>query len=135
MKRVLFVCVGNSARSQMAEGLFNSLAPPGWRASSAGTEPEAQVRPQAVAVMREVGIDISAHRPTHLRDALGPDVALVVGVCAEDACPVVPGAAREHWPLPDPAATADLAVYRDLRDQLRRRIADLVRRLQEEGPG
>ncbi len=119
----------------MAEGLFNSMAPPGWRASSAGTEPAAQVRPQAVEVMREVGIDISAHRPKHLRDALGPDVALVVGLCAEEACPVVPGAASEHWPLPDPAGATDPGVYRALRDELRRRIADLVRRLQDETAG
>ncbi|MDR7509548.1 MAG: arsenate reductase ArsC [Armatimonadota bacterium] len=124
--------MGNSARSQMAEGLFNSMAPPGWRASSAGTEPAARVRPQAVEVMREVGIDISGHRPTHLRDALGPDVALVVGLCAEEACPVIPGAASEHWPLPDPAGTTDLQFYRDLRDELRRRIAELVRRLPDE---
>lgn len=113
----------------MAEGLFNAMAPPGWRASSAGTEPAGRVRPDAIAVMREVGIDISGHRPKHLRDALGPDVALVIGLCQEEACPVVPGVPHEDWPLPDPAGTGDPATYRRLRDELRRRIDDLVARL------
>src|SRR3989442_15548739 len=80
----------------MAEGLFNAMAPPGWRAGSAGTEPAAQVRPEAITVMREIGIDISGHRPKHLRDALGPDVALVIGLCQEEACPVVPGVSQRR---------------------------------------
>lgn len=110
----------------MAEGLFNAAPPAGWRASSAGTEPAARLRPEAITVMHEIGIDISHHRPKHLRDALGPDVTVVVGLCQEEACPVVSGARREHWPLRDPAGTADLQVYRDLRDELQRRIADLT---------
>ncbi|HET6947645.1 MAG TPA: arsenate reductase ArsC [bacterium] len=118
----------NSARSQMAEALFNAIAPAGWRAGSAGTEPSTQVRPEAVTVIREIGIDISGHRPMHLRDVLGPDVALVVGLCQEEACPVVPGARSEHWPLPDPSGK-DLAFFRDLREDLRRRVADLAARL------
>ena len=113
----------------MAEGLFNAMAPPGWRADSAGTEPAAQVRPEAITVMREIGIDIFGHRPKHLRDALGPDVALVIGLCQEEACPVVPGVPSEEWPLPNPAGATDLAVYRRLRDELRRRIDDLTTRL------
>jgi len=78
--------------------------------------------------MREVGIDISGHRPKHLRDGLGPDVALVVGLCQEEACPAVPGARSEHWPLPDPSGR-DLAFFREIRDELRRRIHDLAGRL------
>ena len=113
----------------MAEALFNAKAPPGWWAGSAGTEPAAEVRPEAIAVMREIGIDISSHRPKHLRDTLGSDVALVIGLCQEEACPVVPGVRSEEWPLPDPAGSTDLAVYRRLRDELRRRIDDLTRRL------
>jgi arsenate reductase len=108
----------------MAEGLFNADPPPGWRARSAGTEPKPALRPEAVAVMREVGVDISAHRPKALSEALGPDVALVVGLCAEEACPVVPGARSLHWPLPDPRP-GDLDHMRELRDALRRRIAAL----------
>lgn len=114
----------------MAEGLFNAAAPAGWRASSAGTEPAAQVRPQAIAVMRELGIDISHHRPKHVKDALGSDVAVVVGLCQEEACPVIPGARSEHWPLRDPAGSTDIQIYRDLRDELRGRIADLSSRLE-----
>lgn len=114
----------------MAEGIFNAAPPAWWRASSAGTEPAMRVRPEAISVMKEIGIDISGHRPKHLQDALGPDVALVVGLCAEEACPVVPGAQSEHWPLRDPAGSADLNVYRDLRDELQRRIAELIGRLE-----
>ena len=113
----------------MAEGIFNASPPSGWRASSAGTEPAQRVRPEAISVMREIGVDISGHRPKHLRDALGSDVSLVIGLCAEEACPVVPGATSEHWPLRDPAGSTDLKVYRELRDELRRRIDDLIVRL------
>ena len=84
----------------MAEGLFNAAAPPGWRAGSAGTEPAARVRPEAVAVMQEIGVDISAQGPKHLNGVLGPDITLMVGLCEEEACPVVPGARAEHWPMP-----------------------------------
>jgi arsenate reductase len=114
----------------MAEAWFNAAPPPGWRARSAGTEPKDRVRPEAVAVMDEVGIDISRQVPKPLPEALGPDVALVVGLCAEEACPVVPGAVSLHWPLPDPRP-GDLAHHREIRDDLRRRItalaADLAR--------
>lgn len=109
----------------MAEALFNAAAPPGWRAGSAGTEPAAAVRREAVAVMAEAGLDISTQRPKALSDVLGPDVALVVGLCAEEACPVVPGATMAHWPLPNPAGQ-DIAVYREIRHELRRRIHDLI---------
>ncbi len=113
----------------MAEALFNAAAPPGWRAGSAGTEPAADVRPEAAAAMAEIGLDISAQRPKALADVLGPDVALVIGLCAEEACPVVPGAKMEHWPLPNPAGR-DLAFFREVRDELRRRINDLIARLE-----
>src|SRR3989442_4340777 len=109
----------------MADGLFNAMAGPGWRADSAGTEPAAQVRPEAITVMREIGIDISGHRPKHLRDALGPDVSLVIGLCQEEACTVVPGVPREEWQLPNPAGATDLAVYRRLCEEMPRRVVDL----------
>ncbi len=80
--------------------------------------------------MREIRIDISGHRPKYLRDALGPDVALLIGLCEEEACPVVPGAQSGHWPLRDPAGSSDLNVYRKLRDELRRRIDALIARLE-----
>ena len=112
----------------MAEALFNAAAPPGWRAGSAGTEPAAAVRPEAVAVMREIGLDISSQRPKALPDVLGPDVALVVGLCQEEECPFVPGARMEHWPLPNPAGR-EVEFFRQIRDELRTRIDDLVTRL------
>ena len=112
----------------MAEGLFNATAPSGWRAGSAGTEPAARVRPEAVAAMQEIGIDISAQRPKGLSSVLGLDTALVIGLCEEEACPVVPGARSEHWPLPDPAGR-EIDAYRTVRDELRQRIAMLQARL------
>ncbi len=112
----------------MAEGLFNAAAPSGWRAGSAGTEPAARLRPEAVAAMQEIGIDISAQRPKRLSSVLGPDIALMVGLCEEEACPVVPGAQSEHWPLPDPAGRV-IDEYRKVRDELRKRIAVLQARL------
>jgi arsenate reductase len=108
----------------MAEGLFDATAPSGWRAGSAGTEPAARVRPEAVAAMREIGIDISAQRPKGLSAVLGPDIALMVGLCEEEGCPVVAGIRSEHWPLPDPAGR-EIDAYRKARDELRRRIAVL----------
>lgn len=112
----------------MAAALFNAVAPAGWRAGSAGTEPGERVRPEAVEAMREVGLDISQHRPVALEAALGPDVALIVGLCAEEACPVVPGVRSEHWPLPNPAG-GGLEGYRAVRDELGRRVAALAQTL------
>jgi len=112
----------------MAEALFNAAAPPGWRAGSAGTEPAAAVRPEAVAVMHEIGLDIPHRRPKSLAEVLGPDVALVVGLCAEEACPVVPGAKMEHWPLSNPAGR-EIPLFREIRDELRRRVEELAARL------
>lgn len=118
----------------MAEGLFNALAPAGWRAGSAGTDPGERVREEAVTVMREIGVDISGHVPKPLQAAMGPDVELVVGLCAEEACPYVPGARSLHWPLPNPAG-GDLTLYRTVRDDLADRIRALVRDLADRDTG
>jgi arsenate reductase len=115
----------------MAEALFNAAPPPGWRARSAGTEPGAKVRAEAVAVMVELGLDISSQVPKGLTHALGPDVGLVVGLCEEEACPVIPGARSLHWPLPVPRS-GDHGHYRQIRDVLRKRIEGLVTDLQQE---
>lgn len=117
----------------MAEGLFNASPPAGWRARSAGTEPGPSVSNAAIALMRELGIDISAHRPKRVHDALGPDVEMVVGLCAEEACPVIPGVRSLHWPLPDPRER-DLVQFRQIRDDLRVRIHQLVTDLEREAP-
>jgi arsenate reductase len=125
-RHVLFLCVANSARSQMAEGIGRSLAPPGVRVSSAGSEPTS-VRPQAVAVLAEIGVDISDQRSKGVGDVERP-VDAVVTLCAEEVCPVWLGdALRVHWGLPDPAAVEGseeekLAAFRGVRDELVRRL-------------
>lgn len=89
------------------------------------------MRAEAVAVMAELDLDISSQVPKGLADGLGPDVELVVGLCEEEACPVIPGARSLHWPLPVPRS-GDLGHYREIRDPLRERIAGLVTDLQQE---
>jgi arsenate reductase len=124
---VLFLCVANSARSQMAEGIARRLAPDGVRVSSAGSEPS-RVRSQAVEVLAEVGIDASEHRSKSLDEFADENVDCVVTLCAEENCPVWLGEAwRVHWPLPDPAAITGsdeevLASFRRVRDEILRRL-------------
>ncbi len=127
--RVLFLCTHNSARSQMAEGLLRHLTGDRFEAYSAGTE-ATHVRPQALRVMGELGIDISGQESKTLDRYLGEPFDYVITVCddAKEACPFFPGAAqRLHWSLPDPAAaegTEDdrLEVFRSVRDRLRHHI-------------
>lgn len=128
--KVLFVCTGNSARSQMAEGFARKL---GYDASSAGTEPAARVNPNAVTVMREKGIDISEQRPERYDPDRAAEMDMVVTVCgdAEEKCPALPpGVRRVHWPLVDPASAVGeeaelLNVFRRIRDEIRDRMGDL----------
>jgi protein-tyrosine-phosphatase len=123
-RHVLFLCVANSARSQMAEGIGRALAPAGVRVSSAGSEPSS-VRPEAIQVLREIDIDISHHRSKGT-DEVDPSVDAVITLCAEEVCPVWLGRAlRVHWGLPDPAAVTGagrLQAFRDVRDELTRRL-------------
>jgi arsenate reductase len=129
-RSVLFLCVANSARSQMAEGIARSLAPPEVQVSSAGSAPTS-VRPEAIEVLREIGIDISAHRSKSVRDIDTKSVEAVVTLCADEVCPAFPGkVTRLHWALPDPAAAsgdreARLAAFRACRDELCLRISML----------
>ena len=126
---VLVLCTGNSARSQMGEGLFRAEGGAGYEVFSAGTKPSS-VRPEAIAVMREIGIDISGQRSKSVEEFAGLRFDYVVTVCdnARDACPVFPGGtARLHWSLEDPAAveggeTERLEAFRRIRDQLRERV-------------
>jgi arsenate reductase len=126
---LLFLCVANSARSQMAEGLARVHAPHGWSVMSAGSNP-GTLNPLAVAALREIGIDISHHRSKGLDDVPYASADVVITLCAEEVCPVAPGIGRKlHWPLPDPAqvtGTEDerLAAFRKARDDLARRIAE-----------
>jgi arsenate reductase len=128
-KRVLFLCTHNSARSQMAEGLLRALGGDRFAAFSAGTA-ATRVRPDAIAVMAELGIDISAQESKTLDRYLGEPFDQVITVCddANEACPVFLGAReRWHWSFPDPSTAAGsdeerLAVYRRVRDAIRARI-------------
>jgi len=128
--RVLFLCTHNSARSQMAEGFLRHLAGDRFEVASAGTE-ATHVRPQAVRVMNELGIDISRQESKTLDRYLGEPFDYVITVCdeANEACPFFPGAGeRLHWSLPDPAAAQGteedrlLEVFRAVRDRLRQHI-------------
>jgi len=128
-KRILFLCTGNSARSQMAEGLMRHEAGDLFDVFSAGTKPSL-VRPEAIAVMKEIGIDISAHRSKSVDEFLGQELDTVITVCdhANESCPVFPGhTQRLHWPFEDPASvqgTEDQreGAFRKVRDQIRARI-------------
>ncbi len=130
MRGLLFLCVANSARSQMAEGLARARFGDRVRVASAGSSP-ATVNPFAIAALDEVGIDISGHRSKRV-DAIEPAaVDLVVTLCAEEVCPAFLGNARRlHWPLPDPAGAAGsdaerLAGFRAVRDEIARRLDTL----------
>ncbi len=134
MSTVLFLCVANSARSQMAEGLARSLAPDGIHVLSAGSKPTS-VRPEAIAVLAELGIDISRHRSKSVAEIPPEQVTHVVTLCAEEECPLFLGTAKRlHWPLPDPASTlgADeerLASFRSVRDELIHRLRPFLKGL------
>jgi len=128
-QRVLILCTGNSARSQMAEGLLRHDAGDRFEVFSAGVEPSF-VRPQAIEAMREVGIDISGHRSKSVDEFAGQEFDYVVTVCgnANERCPVFPGQTKRlHWPFDDPAAPegdeeSRLAVFRRVRDEIRERL-------------
>ena len=126
MKTVLFACVHNAGRSQMAAAWFNALANPAEAvAVSAGTQPASQVHPQVLEAMREVGIDLSAVRPQFLSEELAKRSELLITMGCGEACPVVPGLQREDWPLADPKGQ-DLAVVRGIRDEIKRRVRNLL---------
>jgi arsenate reductase len=123
--------VANSARSQLAEGIARALLPSEVKVWSAGSRPTS-VRPEAVAVLREIGIDISDHRSKDVSEIDPAGVDTVITLCAEEECPLFLGQAiRLHWGLPDPAAVQGdeedrLNAFRAARDELRRRIAALL---------
>ncbi len=123
---VIFLCVQNSARSQMAEGIARAIAPEGVEVYSAGSAPSL-VRPQAIAVMAEDGIDLSVHLSQGLDEVPVDRADVIITLCAEEFCPVVPGAEALHWPIPDPAGHDEawedqLVRFRVARDEIRRRL-------------
>jgi arsenate reductase len=123
---VLFACIHNAGRSQMAAAWFNHLADPAKaRAVSAGTEPGTRVHPEVVTAMREVGIDLSAGTPQFLSDELARSASLLVTMGCGEACPFVPGLERRDWPLEDPKGKPVERV-REIRDEIRDRISTLL---------
>ena len=134
MTTVVFACVHNAGRSQMAAAFFNALSDPAKaRAISAGTEPAERVHPEVVETMREVGIDLSAARPRHLTPELPAQASLLVTMGCGEACPFVPGLQREDWDLPDPKGMP-LERVRAIRDEIRERVERLIARRGWSGP-
>jgi len=131
MTQVMFVCVHNAGRSQMAEAFFNALAPDGLHAISTGTQPTEHVNPVVVAAMAEVGIDMSAHHPklATLELVAESDRIITMGCGVQESCPLYLGMKiDEDWGLPDPAGQGIEAV-RPIRDAVRERVIDLIKRL------
>lgn len=138
-KSILFLCVANSARSQMAEGLGRMIFGDRVPVQSAGSEPST-VNPYAIEVMRELGVDLATHRSKSVQTIDPATVGTVITLCAEEVCPVFLGQARRlHWPIPDPASKDPsipreemLARFRAARDSIR---GTLERFAREEGIG
>lgn len=127
MFKVIFACVHNAGRSQMAAAFFNQLADPAKaQAISAGTEPGERVHPEVQAVMQEIGIDLSHAKPKKLTEELARDAQLLVTMGCGDKCPYVPGLRRDDWPLRDPKGLSTEAV-RAIRDDVKSRVQDLLR--------
>lgn len=126
MKTVIFACVHNAGRSQMAAAFFTQLADPARaRALSAGTQPGERVHPEVVDAMREVGIDLAGAAPQRLTDELARGAHWLVTMGCGDQCPFVPGLHRDDWPLADPKGQPPARV-REIRDEVRARVARFV---------
>ncbi|RKH62607.1 arsenate reductase ArsC [Corallococcus aberystwythensis] len=128
METVVFACVHNAGRSQMAAAFFNALADPTRaHALSAGTQPGERVHPEVQAVMAEAGIDLSGALPRRLTDELARNAGWLITMGCGDACPVVPGLKRDDWPLDDPKGQPMHRV-REIRDEVRARVVGLLTR-------
>jgi arsenate reductase (thioredoxin) len=127
MKNVIFACVHNAGRSQMASAFFNHLvAPSKAKAISAGTQPAERLHPEVLQVMTEVGIDLSNAKPQRLTEDLARGANLLITMGCGDECPFVPGVKREDWPLPDPKGK-DIKEVRRIRDDIRARVSRLAK--------
>ncbi len=135
---LLFLCTGNSCRSQIAEGWARHFGGVGLQVQSAGIESHGK-NPRAIAVMQEAGVDIASQESTRLSDSMLAEVDYLVTVCghADEHCPVLPkGTRKEHWPLSDPARATGteeeiMAVFRASRDDIRQRVESLVKQLED----
>jgi arsenate reductase len=132
MKTIVFACIHNAGRSQIAAALFNRLADPAKaRGVSAGTSPGERVHPEVVAVMREEGIDLSDAKPRKLTPELAATAQVLITMGCGDECPYVPGVRRDDWPLEDPKGKP-IERVRAIRDDIRARVEVLITR---EGVG
>lgn len=126
MKTVLFACVHNAGRSQMAAALFNQLADSSKaRAISAGTDPGPRVHPEVITAMREVGVDIAQASTTKLTPEIAQQAQVLVTMGCSDQCPYVPGVKRDDWPLEDPKGKS-IEKVREIRDEIRNRVRQLI---------
>src|SRR3984893_4323932 len=126
MFKIIFACVHNAGRSQMASAFFNQLADRmKAEAVSAGTEPGVRVHPEVLAVMQEGGIDLSDAKPQKLTQELANDAALLITMGCGDKCPYVPGLRRDDWPLPDPKGRP-MDEVRAVRDDIKVRVPELI---------
>jgi arsenate reductase len=125
MKTIVFACVHNAGRSQMAAAFLNQLANGRARAVSAGTNPGTRVHPEVVDAMREAGIDLSGAMPRKLTTELASGADLLITMGCGDECPYVPGLQRDDWPLDDPKGRS-LDDVRRIRDEIRRRVIELL---------
>jgi arsenate reductase (thioredoxin) len=126
MKKVLFACIHNAGRSQMAAAWFNALADRDQASAiSAGTDPGARVHPEVLKAMREVGIELEGIAPQRLTDELAATASILVTMGCGEACPVVPGLRRMDWPLEDPKGKP-IERVREIREDVRGRVSELL---------
>ena len=131
MKRILFVCVENSNRSQMAEAFARMLGGARVEAFSAGSRPSGRINPKAIGAMKELGYDLTTHASKGLDEFNDQPVDVAVTMGCGDACPIYPGKRYEDWQLRDPAGQP-IEVVREIRDEIRRRIEELIVELRAE---
>jgi len=124
--KVVFACVANAGRSQMAAAFFNALANPARaHATSAGTRPERAVHPEVVAAMSEKGVDLSTATPQYLSTDFAKDAHILITMGCGDECPLIPGVERDDWPLEDPKGKPAETIAR-IRDEIQKRVGELV---------
>lgn len=131
LPEVLFVCVHNAGRSQIAAGFMRELGAGSVEVRSAGSEPADEINPVAVEAMREVGIDITAEAPKRLAEDAVHEADVVITMGCGDACPIFPGKRYEDWELEDPAGK-DLGTVRAIRDEIRARVESLIAEIGQE---
>jgi arsenate reductase (thioredoxin) len=131
MSTVLFVCRQNAGRSQMSQALFTRAAAGRHQATSAGTTPAARVHPEVLAIMNELGIDLSDRTPTLLSRELAQQADLVITMGCGDECPYIPGKRYADWDLTDPAGRS-LDEVRAIRDEIERRVVSLISELEQD---